>query len=506
MKKTLYLISVIILAFYLFQTYKVTVDYSQSDRFADENDHMIGAYFMLQGKQLYRDISVVHQPLVYYFGEISQVLRPANSIFLFVKYQRLMIWVYTVFWNAVFLIFFGPIVLLFALIFEILRFFFIGNLLLAETLCVYPMIFIFGLNIKKMLMGKKLQTYEIIAYSAATFLSVFLLLQLWPAIFFLNLALLWLHRKQIRLILWQILPFVILTVLLFTAVSLKYYFQEVFVYDFRYYLPYMDQVRKIPDFIRMLFLPLTAIHPNWNNAELVTVLFLLIYAVYAYIFLKKKKLIAFLYLIFCLVLTNNRATAIKLNDFHLLPWLGMYFFLPVLLLPILPKKFRNPGIGIVIAVIVIVNFFNHSPFQNKKNIMTENDINYHDINKYGLAIKALRRPGDRLIAIPSDNLIHWVSETGLATRQIEYYGWQYSIPEDKARLINVFKNHPAEFIVNGQPYNDLPEFIRPFLDEKYVQVKDQGKPSRLYILKSILPRITDSQWHDFEYLLFAKPV
>ena len=208
----------------------------------------------------------------------------------------------------------------------------------------------------------------------------------------------------------------------------------------------------------MIFLPLTSFHKNFNSMELIIILFIFIYGYFFYFFWKKKNFLAFIFLIICLISANNRGNIIQYHDFHLLPWLGLYLFFPIILLPLLFKKQLKIKqltaffiTGIILLTIIYVNFIAKTPFKDIKNVMAENDINFHDINKYGMAIKAIDRPGDRLIAYPSDNLIHWVSVTDLATRQIEYYGWQFNIVEDKNRLINVFKNHTAEFVVNGNP-------------------------------------------------------
>ena len=512
MKKLLLILSFFIFIFYSYKLYKVTVNYAQTDRFADENDHMIGGYFLLHGKQLYRDISVVHQPLNYYFSSLGQKVFKANSIFTFVNRQRLMILAYSLSWNLLYLLIFGPTIIIFTLIFEITKFWFLGNLLLGETLAVYPMIFLFGIVVKKFILEKDLKIYELILFSLATFTGVFLLLQMWPTIFLLNIFLFYAYRNKLKKLTALFAPFAISTLILFIFVPLRFYIQEVFTYNFKYYLPYMDKVNTLSGYLKMIFLPFTAFHSNPNQMEVLTVIFIFIYLIYLFIFTKSKRVISFLYVLICLVSINNRESQIKYTNFHLLPWLGVYIFLPIILLSTFNKKIKKISpylksvvVFLILFIVIYVNFVATTPFKIKKNVMTENDINFHDINKYGMAIKAIDQPGDRLIAFPSDNLIHWISETNLATRQIEYYGWQFSIPEDKARFINVFKNHPAEFIVNGDPFNSLPEFVKHYVDEKYIQINSLKTPTRLFILKSILPRITDKQWDNFKYLLFDKP-
>jgi len=84
-----------------------------------------------------------------------------------------MIWAYAIFWNLLYLIIFGPFVLLFTLIFELTKFWFLGKFTAWETLAVYPMIFLFGIVSKNLLFDKSLKKYELIAFSLASSLGSF---------------------------------------------------------------------------------------------------------------------------------------------------------------------------------------------------------------------------------------------------------------------------------------------------------------------------------------------
>lgn len=510
MKKILSVLFVLVVIFYFFQLYRATVNYAQTENFADENDHMIGGYFISKGKQLYKDMSVVHQPLSYYLSATVQKLTKSNSIFLFVKHQREMVWAYSLFWNVLYFVFFGKILLIFTLIFELSKYWFLGNLVLAESLAVYPLVFLFGMVIKKCILDSRLRPIDVVAFSIATFTAVFLLLQIWPAIFALNLILLIANRKEKRLILWQIVPFLILTGILFLVVPFSNYVQEVFIYNFRYYFPVMDKINTQSGYIKMALLPFTSFHSNPNSMELITIILLITYLLLAYAAWKNKKLLAFLLIVLCLVISNTRDNTIGFTNFHLLPWIGSFIFIPIMLFPLLIKKTKKfpqylsvvVVVGIFLGIVLYINTIAKTPFNDKKNVMTENDINYHDINKYGLAIRAVKSPGDRLISM-SGNLIHVVSETDLITRQIHYYTWQYSIPGTKERLLDIFQHDPPEFFV-AETIRSFPQFIKPYVISKYVQVYHQGKLAGLFILKSKVKKITEKQWENFEFYLFQR--
>jgi len=262
-------------------------------------------------------------------------------------------------------------------------------------------------------------------------------------------------------------------------------------------------------YLKMALLPFTSFHPGANPMEWIIVILLVIYLLLAYAVWKNKKFFVFLLIILCLVLSNTRDSQIQFTNFHLLPWIGSFLFISIILLPLLRRNAKKishylfmVSVGIFLGIIVYINAIAKTPFTVKKNIMTENDINYHDINKYGLAIKAVKSPGDRMISM-SGNLIHVVSETDLITRQIHYYTWQYSIPGTKERLLDVFQNDPPEFFV-AETIRSFPQFIKPYVISKYVQVYHQGKLAGLFILKSKVKKISEKQWQNFEFYLFQR--
>lgn len=524
-KKIFILLLVVFFSLYFFQLGRVARNFSQSFRFGDEDAHMTGGHLLFKGYKMYRDFAGNHQPLTYLFpATVQKITHPAN-LYQFIGRHREAIYGYSIFWNIIYLLIFGPLVFFFTAIFEIMRYVLLGNKVLGEPLAVYPLIFLFGIVIKKMIFNKNLRLKEIVLFSVSSFIAAFSLLPIWPTIAILNLVLLIANNKKRRQLYWHIGILLILTLLLFAIIPFREYFQQTFIDNYTYVIPKMnlDKIAFPGDYIRMVFLPLTGIHRQPNFIETTSVIFLFLYAVIFYLAYRMKKLLPLLIIIISLILANNRTFALKYGNFHILPWLGAYFFIPIVFLALYIKnQFKIRAIIIIFSYMLLtiialgLNFFGWTDYYGylmlnlKNNLAVEHNINYNDSNKYGLAIKAIKAPGDKLLALPNDTLVFWVAGIDPATRPLESYDWQYDIPRYREEIINVFTTHPPEFYLYNtvdslQKSNSIHLLILQTLATRYVRLNHMGKPSDLYILKSKLPAITQKQWEVFKYLLFDKP-
>ncbi|MBI2641846.1 hypothetical protein HYW87_04630, partial [Candidatus Roizmanbacteria bacterium] len=195
-KRVLNLVFIFIIVIYFFQHFRVSRNYSQTYTFGDENAHMAGGYFVLKGYKPYKDFSGNHQPLTYIFPAAIQRAIPANSLYLFVGRHRLAVYLYSIFWQSVYLFTFGKFIFFFTLIFEITRYVLLGNKVLGETWAMYPLVFLLGIAIKKAIFNKNLKNHEIILFSLASFVSAFSLLPVWPSVIVLNALLLIKHLRE----------------------------------------------------------------------------------------------------------------------------------------------------------------------------------------------------------------------------------------------------------------------------------------------------------------------
>lgn len=522
-KKNLFILLIVLFILYSFQLWRVAHNYSQSFRFGDEDSHMAGGYLLLKGYKLYKDFSVNHQPSVYFFSAFVQKVFSPNTLYVFIGRHREMIFLYSYFWNLLLIYIFGPFMIFFTLIFEICKYWMLGNKVLSDPLAVYPLVLCFGIVVKKVLFDKPLKPFEIFLFSASTFIAAFSLLPLWPSLFIMNVLLLFLNRKKRLLIIWQLAPVILMSLAMFLFVPLYDYIKEAIIYNYQYLLPTITRVRGLKGQLQIFFVPFTTLHTKPNNIEVAVWFFLVTYSLLTLIFIRTKKFVRWIIILITVALSNNRMATVVYGNFHMLPWLGSFFVVPIVSLVFLIKEVKKTPylrsflyiIGLLfISVAVGFNFFGRVLFNISNNLATEHHINYSDSVKYGLGIKAVKKPGDRVLAIPNDMLVFWVSGTDLAVRPLESYHWQYLILEYRDEIEKVFFKNPPEFILvhdsglnSNLGQNFFPEgLIMDRLRRSYVQINHLGKPSHLYILKEKIASVSDKQWQEFKYLLFEKPL
>lgn len=493
-----------ILIFTLFQIFAAH-NYSQSQRFGDEVGNWIGGHLMTKGLKPYQDVQLNHQPLVYLFSAASETITQPNSLYTYIGRQRMSIAVYAAIWQIMYFLTFGLSGFLFVLVFEIVKYANSGYKLMGETLTVYPLVFMVGIAAKLLLLKKQIQAKHLFLFSVSSFVSIFSLAPLWPTVFLLNAMVLFIVKKDWGKILLLLLPFFVLTILLFMYVPFLPYLRETVTYNLQYLMPVIDRVQTTNDYIKMIALPFTGLFSlKTINGQLVS-FFLIAYALLTYRFWKSKKIV--IWVIFCslLVVSNLRVATVGRDNFHLLPYLAAYVFLGVYLLPHTGHGRKNWAL--LLVIIVWMYAVSSSMFFSIHNLQTEHYNNYSVSQRYGAAVKSIKDDDDRLISLPYDPLVYWIADIQPSIRVLEYYSWVYAIPEYRQELKSVFAKNPPEFVVDAG-LNDngaMDKVVLLSLTQKYTRTSHLRVPSNLYILKKKISEIRKEQWENFAYLLFEKP-
>lgn len=531
-KKFIYLVILVCLFVFVLL---LTERFSQSFHFVDEDDHLIFGHYMNQGYKLYRDLSTNHQPLVYIFGGLLQRISRPGTMFILLRRTREAVFLYG-FVFSVFLLFeFGLPFLIFSFIFELTKFFIFGNLLLAESLVVYPLIFILGESFRTYFLDHKPKGFHVLIFGFCNFLIFFNLLPLIPSILILDLLyFLKLNFLKTRDVKNMAAGFVLPTALLFIIVSPLGWFKESVLNNFNYVAPELTPVKSWQDFVKVVFFPFLFIFkkkkPIFSQIIFFFTLLLLLNTALLLnlkekifntkfiknIKLKRKNKILFLWLFIILVvlLTNNRVLNTDeiyyYSGFHLLPWYSAFIFLNILMVNYLLKnmKFYFKKILLLIFLIVGVYFlFNKEMvYFQKIDKVAEHNTNFLTYVLAGKGFASVSKPGDRLAVFPNESLIYWQSGLDLATRQVAYYEWQYWVPELRAEMEEVFNNDPPEFIYRNFEGIKQTSYL-PFLQEAlrdYAEVSSNGDATGLYIREDRVKDITDEQWQEWRKYSFNK--
>lgn len=108
-----------------------------SFRFFDEENNIVAGYLMTQGRALYRDIFMNHNPLPLVISQLLQQAIPSGTLFDLVKLHRVFMVVFALIANSLLLIRFRSKALLFVGAYEYMRFYISGQMFLAEGMMAY---------------------------------------------------------------------------------------------------------------------------------------------------------------------------------------------------------------------------------------------------------------------------------------------------------------------------------------------------------------------------------
>ncbi len=496
----------------------LTENFSQSIRFTDEDGHMVGGALFLHGLIPYRDFSSNHQPILYFFSTLIHRLFSLNSIFLLVKRHREFIFLYSLIWDAIFLVYLRRVGLIFILIFESSKILLLGNQYLGETLAAYPFVMLLILTAKVYFSKTTLSLKELGLAGISSFIAMFSLLPLWPALAFLNVMLIVKNRKNWQGICLLVGVEVILAIIVFMFIPFGDYFRETFVNNIKYFFPSITNTTKISFMPIFVLIPSFFTHdPNQIERILIPIVFLIaLIAIDAY---KSKKIWVWTLLFIAVLISNTRVSTFHDNllygGFHALPWLYGMLVLPAIFLNgTKQKKLFYTGLFLAVISLLSVVVYPNNLLTRKNDIHNESYINYSEATTYGQAIEAMKNDKDRSIFYETDSLGFWVSGTRLPTHMLDYYSWMFTVPALKSEFIKVMDTNPPEFIVYINSVSiakattrteTFGQILDTKLQSEYVRVKYQGKPSKLFILKSRAKQITQAQKDGLSYLEFTIP-
>jgi len=464
-------------------SWRINQERSLSLHFVDEEDHISGASLINRGYRLHEQIQSNHQPLVYFGSAAIQKLTQPDNIFMLIRRHRQAVFVYGALWSLLIVLRFSYPGLIFVFFFEWLKYGLLGNLLLMESLAVYPAVYIFF----NLLEQKIPKTLELVFLGFSGFLILFNLVPLWP---WLGLMLLLILLKVKKQIVWLIAGLIVPALILFSFYSPIAWFRETVYNNWLYAIPALNQIKTLADWLKIIGFPFTAFSAtNSLQAQFIS-LFFVTYLLAAWF---NRKL---LWLYPVLLLANNRVlspAAAYYEGFHLLPWLGLLITIFAFFGAKLKLKFILPLT--IWAVILLLN--KNMPYFNKTDPDYEYYVNYSTIDDYNFAVKNIASSSDRLAVTANWPLLHWQTAPQLATRQLVYYGWEPGVPELKADYQRVFFGDNPPEIIYG---NDEPVL----LSQKYVNIIRHGKPTELFVRSDRFAKITDSQWTALTTRGFAK--
>ncbi|MBP9815662.1 hypothetical protein KBD09_00285 [Candidatus Woesebacteria bacterium] len=487
-------------------------NFAHTNRMGDEVGHMVGGHLALHGTKLYKDIHFNHQPLVYYYSSLTEAISKPDNLFNYISRQRDAVFIYAAVWELLLIAFFGLPMVFFMALFEMSKYLLSGEKLLAETLAVYPVVFVCVSLIQLVVNKKHLTSLHICILSISFFLITFSLLPLWPFVLLTLSLFIWYFRKNHRKLLYILLPFFACTIVLFVITPLSDYLRETIVYNTRYFLP--SQAGKQSVF-NVVMLPILSFLPPYTPIKLLFSGSIFILLIFGLDWLKNKKEYGAIILL-PLLLLNTRTDFATFDNFHLLPQFGaMLATAMYLIFEAIKNNFKSNRLFISVSFVLFIGitgwiyrafpiFYSTKPF-----ITEQHYIFYSESETHGGVVKILKSPTDRLLVFENDPLVYWVADIHMATKVLEYYPWITTIPEYEENFVTTITQNPPEFIVipdissHDQVFRNR---LNQVLLSSYVQLHHLNKPSKVYVHEDKVKTISDSQKILLKDKLFTIPV
>src|SRR5436190_13296164 len=226
-KHFLFLIPVIL---FLFGIFKLYYDRVGGFSFGDEYNNFVAGYFMVKGRTLFSEIFFNHQILMAQLSFLIQKILQPDTLYKLVLYHRGFVLLFSCICNIILAIRFREKALGVIFFYEILKYYFFGHLFLAESLIVYPLLYLFFLCFEK-ISSKQISAKDIVLSGILTWFIVFMREPFVPlALLFFGIILAGRQMIQAKIIAFAL--FVLFSILLLISVPVQDFYELVIRFNF----------------------------------------------------------------------------------------------------------------------------------------------------------------------------------------------------------------------------------------------------------------------------------
>lgn len=481
--------------------------------FFDEYANYIAAYFMSHGHELYAQNFFNHQMLPVYISFLIQNLLHPTTLYSLYLDHRMFILFMSFICGSFLLIRMRWIALGFIFIFEISKYYLFGNLFLAESMIVYPLVYLFYLAWRR-LQGEAIIWWDLILSAILTWFIVFSREPYIPLALFL-FAIILIRRKLEK---WQIVSlafFLLLSAITLLTVPLKeYFYQAVYV---SYATVFLDQIHKtqsgVVGPISILFYPFVVFFKgDWTFFRWILIglssVFLFCSTVYIFT-IRKYKLIIFV--VIALALANLRVVLPGTefySAFYLIQWYALFIVSISLLLAEIKKssfKLFLPPIIVVVVVFLFIFLSPQSYLHEKLNTNQTFAMQYNMFQTNGEAMKIMAKPNSTMFVDMSDSLLYWTAGLPSSFKYGVFYPVMHDIPKYRKEKEMMFAQKPPDFYYINCTENIVRNFYSLPLQitQQYAPVNFEGNPTCFLVKKSLVRGLNQSQINEVGQLGYS---
>lgn len=514
-------ILLIILVFFYAVLYKIYIPRVNAFGCFDDCFNFLGGYFIANGKHIYSDFFFNHQPIPAFLSYFIQTITNPINIFDLVLQHRQFVMLFGLLFNALLIIRFRFAAFLFAVVFELSKFYVFGDRFLAEALIVYPTVYLTGLALLKASNKKPaspaggLYTIDYFLIPILVWFIIFSREPYAPLALFLFTILMLGKFKKIKKI--SVAIFTILSIAtLFYIFNLREYFFNVVTFNYVAVLPSDLNVNMVgPKSLQIFFYPFYIFfYGEWNIFKQLLIGLDIVFLSSIFLLMKGQKFKFILLIFLILGFANLRVVlpgSLFYESFHLIVWYALFIFSTSFVSFNYSNNKHLKMFALLVLALFLVSFISSkSYFANEKiDRHTEFIGNFGQILQIGEVVKALSNKNDTLFLDRSDDLIYWQADKLSPYKYTWYTSQMNHFKKYTDARIEMFRKNPPDFYKefgSCPKKNDLPDASLPaFVKDKYIRLYDLDSPSCLFVKKSKIGQISEIQWKKAKEFLYHLP-
>ncbi len=481
----------------------------------DECFNYVSGYFLLKGRPLYTGIYFNHQPFMAYISYGLQILLHPDSLYHLVLYHRMFIFFAALIMDIFIIFRFRIVGVGFVLFFETTKFFFMGSLFLAESLVVYPLVYLLGVVILK-LYGKNISAQDVVISGICAWFVIFTREPYVISAIFLFLLILW-GRSMLRVKIISFCFFIFLSLFSIATLHVGDYISQVIQMNINGVAKSEIEANNIfgKGLIEAFFYPFFIFtNGTWTFVRKILIGFDIFFlsSIFLLLFKNKKNIFVILVVLATLGFSNLRFVApgfMFYQSFHMLVWYGLFiistfFFLWKLCIDKQSKTFLSTLLFLLFAFFTYVAASPESFLRNTIDREKQYISNFDHYYVFGEAVRLLSSKKDTVFVDGGNDLIYWQTKLDSSYKYARYEGSGSSIL-DTARIA-MFQYSPPDFyyyyLCTGKEYK--PAELLLYQKDNYVAINYLGKPC-LYVKKTKLLSVSSSTLEKLRVLRFSLP-
>lgn len=469
--------------------------------FVDEDDNIVIGNLIKEGKILYKDVFTQHQPTLYYLSTVIQKATPTDNILMTIKRHREFMIIWSVFWVVLLTARFGWTALLPASVLELVKILVLGNLFLAESLVIYPLVYFVAYIFSQSSYRYTLETLIAVVLFWGIFFS---LAPLWPLLVF-TLAWLFTKTDNKKLLGFATLIIGLLTAILFiNKLGIRAYYFEAIYTNYKYYIPQTTSLGLKETLHKAFFAPVyTLITPGSTQLLLLLKILSFGFILEIMFLIRQKKYRSVLLYVTVLGLASLRYIApdnTLYGAFHMLPWFALLIYFNFIDTTSFTTSTNSHKIirGVICLLVFAVSInIARTNLWDQRSPSSDYYIHYSPSQDIQTAVSILsKNTGQSVWVEPVMYWPYWHTGASEYSTMVNYYDWMDSMPPLKQELQEQLKGE-LPTIVWAKTSLGIGEYLGD-----YIRLSRDGQPIDLYLRSDKIRDLSADTLSELEYYRF----